>query len=71
MTRNRPERDLSDVGKKWDNYTMNELIETLRRIGVPESELRRIMEMYRDDLDGLKHYVLYMRALLDDRHEYV
>lgn len=50
---------------------MDEMISTLERIGLPESECKRIREEYRDDLDGLSLFVLYMRALLDDRHEYV
>lgn len=50
---------------------MNELIETLRRIGVPEGELSRIRETYENDLDGLTLYVLYVRAEMDDRHEYL
>ena len=47
------------------------MIDTLKRIGVPDSECNRLREQYRDDLDGLAMYVLYMRAILDDRHEYV
>ena len=50
---------------------VDEMIATLKRIGVPDSECNRLREQYRDDLDGLAMYVLYMRAILDDRHEYV
>ena len=50
---------------------VDEMIDTLKRIGVPDSECNRLREQYRDDLDGLAMYVLYMRAILDDRHEYV
>ena len=50
---------------------MEELLEMLRNIGFPTNEVERIAVQYRDDLDGLKHYVLYVRALFDDRHEYL
>lgn len=50
---------------------MDEMIATLKRIGLPDNECNRIRIEYRDDLDGLSMFVLYMRALLDDRHEYV
>lgn len=50
---------------------MDEMIATLKRIGMPEEECRRVREEYRDDLDGLTMYVLYMRTILDDAHEYV
>jgi len=50
---------------------MEEMIATLRRIGMPEEECMRIREQYRDDLEGLTMYVLYMRTILDDCHEYV
>ena len=47
------------------------MIATLKRIGVPQDECDRIREYYKDDLDGLAAYVLYMRAMVDDRHEYI
>lgn len=50
---------------------MEELIQTLIEIGLPSEERERIREYYRDDELGLRHYVRYMRALFDDRHEYV
>lgn len=50
---------------------MEQMIKTLFEIGLPREEVRRIMEYYRNDLNGLRHYVAYMRALFDDRHEYV
>ena len=50
---------------------MDDMIATLKRIGLPEDECNRIRECYRDDLDGLAMYVLYMRAILDDQHEYI
>ena len=50
---------------------MEEMIKTLRRIGLPGEEIERIKAYYRNDFDGLKSYVLYMRALFDDCHEYV
>lgn len=50
---------------------MDEMMAVLKRIGIPDSECARIREYYRNDLDGLAEYVLYMRALFDDRHEYM
>ena len=50
---------------------MDEMMAYLKRIGLPDDERKRIREYYRDDLDGLAAYVLYMRALFDDQHEYV
>ena len=50
---------------------MEEMISVLKRIGLPESECARIQDEYRNDLEGLSELVLYMRAILDDRHEYV
>ena len=71
MSRNCPVRDLSPRRCSLDNMGMEEMIKTLRRIGLPGEEIERIKAYYRNDLDGLKCYVLYMRALFDDRHEYV
>ena len=50
---------------------MEEMIKTLRRIGLPGEEIERIKAYYRNDFDGLKSYVLYMRAMFDDYHEYL
>lgn len=50
---------------------MEEMLGILKDIGLPECERDRIRDQYRDDLEGLAMYVLYMRAILDDRHEYV
>ena len=50
---------------------MEEMIGTLKRIGLPDDEIKRIREQYRDDIDGLAAYVLFMRAMFDDKHEYV
>ena len=50
---------------------MEEMIAVLKRIGIQDSECARIREYYRDDIDGLAEYVLYMRAMFDDTHEYV
>ena len=44
---------------------------TLYEIGFPAAEVQRIREYYRDDEPGLRHYVLYVQAMFDDRHEYV
>ena len=62
---------LSHLRGKWDNVSMEQLIETLKSIGIPDSEINRIREYYGNDVDGLREYVTYMRLVLDDRHEYV
>ena len=62
---------LSPLRGKWDNVPMEQLIETLKSIGVPDDEITRIKDFYGNDVDGLRDYVIYMRLLLDDRHEYV
>lgn len=49
---------------------MEEMIGTLKRIGLPDDEVKRIREQYRDDIDGLAAYVLYMRAMFDDKNQY-
>lgn len=50
---------------------MDKLIETLKRIGLPNDEINRVTTYYGSDVDGLSDYVLYMRAMFDDRHEYL
>ena len=50
---------------------MEKMIQTLKDIGLPDDELERIRAYYQNDPDGLRHYVTFMRALFDDRHEYV
>ena len=50
---------------------MNELLETLRRLGLPSGEIAEIEKRFENDLDGLTMYALYVRAELDDRHEYL
>ena len=50
---------------------MEEMIQTLRKIGLPADEIERIKGYYESDVDGLRQYVLFMRALFDDYHEYV
>lgn len=50
---------------------MEKMIETLTRIGLPAAEIERVLAYYGEDTDGLQHYVLYMRAILDDGYEYV
>ena len=49
---------------------MDEMITVLERIGLPAEECKRIRDYYRDDIDGLTRYVLYMKAMFDDKHEY-
>ena len=50
---------------------MEQLLIMLLQIGLPADEVRRVRDCYRDDLPGLREYVGYMRAVLDDRHEYL
>lgn len=50
---------------------MEQLLKTLLDIGLPDAEVQRIREYYRNDEPGLRDYVLYMRAMCDDRHEYI
>ena len=50
---------------------MEDMIAELKQIGLPDDECARVREQYRDDLEGLAMYVLYMRAMFGDRHEYV
>ena len=71
MSCNCPPRVLSNHGQKWDNYAMEKTIQALTRIGLPAAEIERVLAYYGEDTDGLQHYVLYMRAILDDGYEYV
>ena len=50
---------------------MNELQEELKRLGLPENELARVSAYYGDDYEGLAMYVLFMKAMFDDAHQYV
>ena len=50
---------------------MEDMMATLERLGIPADERKRIREHYGDDMDGLSEYVLYMRIMLDDWHEYL
>lgn len=50
---------------------MEQLLKTLFEIGLSAEEVRRIEERYQGDINGLRFYVCYMRAILDDRHEFV
>ena len=52
------------------NFPMKELMNEHTRLGLPRSERKRIRANYRGNPSGLREYVLYMRAILDDRHEY-
>ena len=71
MSGNCPHRVLSIALEICDNLPMNELIETLVKIGLPTAEIERVKHYYQNDVYGLSEYVLYMRAMFDDRHEYV
>lgn len=54
-----------------DNYDMEQMKQALMRVGLDSSEIERVLAYYGEDTDGLRHYVLYMRAILDDGNEYV
>ena len=49
---------------------MEEMIAALKQIGLPDDECKHIQDEYRNDFDGLAMFILYLRAILDDRHEY-
>ena len=49
---------------------MKELMKMLKELGLPAEERKRIRAYYIDDPDGLRQYVLYMRAMFDDRSQY-
>lgn len=71
-TGNKPHnRFLLALRGKWDNKAMETIFEKLKQIGLADDEIARIKTYYQNDPDGLLHYYLYMRAILDDRHEYV
>jgi hypothetical protein len=53
------------------NFGMEELLKRLEEIGLPAAEIERVKRYYANDIDGLSEYVLYMKAMFDDRHEYV
>ena len=71
MSRNCPVRDLSPRRCSWDNMDMEQMIEILKSIGLPADEITRVSAYYGSDIDGMKQYVLYMKAMFDDRHEYI
>ena len=50
---------------------MEQMLIILQNIGMPADEVERIRAYYQNDNDGLLHYVMYMQAMFDDRHEYV
>ena len=52
-------------------FVMEELLKRLEEIGLPVTEIERVKRYYGNDIDGLSKYVLYMRAMFDDRHEYL
>lgn len=47
------------------------MLKTLVKIGFPADQCDRIREHFDGDSEGLRRYVLYCRALFDDRHEFV
>lgn len=71
MTQKRDAGGMLKTSPAPDNSGMEELLNTLKKIGMPTNEVQRVSEYYRDDLPGLKNYVLYVRAMMDDRHEYL
>ena len=71
MTQKMDVSGMSKNSPETDNGGMDELLKTLKEIGVPTKEIQRVSDCYQGDVPGLKDYVLYMRAMLDDRHEYL
>lgn len=49
---------------------MDEIIDMLLEIGLPGEACRCVRREYDGDPDGLTFFALYMRAALDDRHEW-
>lgn len=50
---------------------MDEILATLRAIGIPQTECEKIKNEFDGDMDALSLYYLYCRAMYDDRREYV
>ena len=50
---------------------MEELLRMLSSVGMPVDEVIRIRDYYKGDEPGLQHYVTYIVAMFDDRHEYI
>ena len=50
---------------------MEKMIAVLERLGISEDECKRIVDFYRDDIDGLTMFVLHIKAMFDDAHEYI
>ena len=50
--------------------TMDDMIATLEKIGIPAEQCESIRKHYDGDIDGLTRYVLYCIALFDDRNQY-
>lgn len=43
----------------------------MERIGIPAGERAEILAYFDGDAEGLRTYLLYRRAEMDDRHEYL
>ena len=43
----------------------------LEAIGIPTDEREKVRNLYDDDIEGLRQYVLLCVALFDDRYEYM
>lgn len=50
---------------------MEKLIELLETLGYTADETQQICAAYIRDPDGVMEYFLYLRAIFDDRHEYL
>ena len=51
--------------------TVYEIVSTLEMMGLPKEECWRIMDVYRNDIDGLTMYALHIKAMFGDAHEYI
>ena len=71
LARNMPSRFIAGGLLFLYDFGMEKMLETLKQIGLPADEIIRVTTYYGPDVDGLTQYVLYMRAMFDDRREYV
>ena len=67
MSRQGPACVLSGFLFVRDNSAMEKMIEWLRSIGWTDDGLTYVAAHY----DELQEYLMYLRAVYDDRHEYV
>lgn len=69
MSRNLPARDMLSSGQTWDNMRMEQMIQTLREIGICAETIAAIESA--DDEKQARECALLLIAMYDDRHEYL